>query len=87
VETAYQTFMAAKGGIAIYTDEIMPQVDESLKLNEISYQEGNTSFIEFLTMQKNLIETRVAYLNTLLAYNMAIINLETVSGKKLISND
>ena len=87
VETAYQTFMAAKGGIAIYTDEIMPQVDESLKLNEISYQEGNTSFIEFLTMQKNLIETRVANLNTLLAYNMAIINLETVSGKKLISND
>src|SRR3989338_2142299 len=87
VEAAYQTFMAAKGGIAIYTDEIMPQVDESLKLNEISYQEGNTSFIEFLTMQKNLIETRVAYLNTLLAYNMAIINLETVSGKKLISND
>ena len=87
VETAYQTFMAAKGGIAIYTDEIMPQVDESLKLNEISYQDGNTSFIEFLTMQKNLIETRVAYLNTLLAYNRAIINLETVSGKKLISND
>lgn len=87
VEIAYQTFMAAKGGIAIYTDEIIPQVDESLRLNEISYQEGNTSFIEFLTMQKNLIETRVAYLNTLLAYNRAIINLETVSGKKLISND
>jgi cobalt-zinc-cadmium efflux system outer membrane protein len=87
VETAYQTFMAAKGSIAIYTDEIMPQVDESLKLNEISYQEGNTNFIEFLTMQKNLLETRASYLNTLFDYNKAIIGIETVSGKNLISND
>lgn len=87
VETAYQTFMAAKGSIAIYTDEIMPQVDESLKLNEISYQEGNTNFIEFLTMQKNLLETRSAYLNTLFDYNKAIIGIETVSGENLISND
>lgn len=62
----------------------MPQVDESLRLNEISYQEGNTSFIEFLTMQKNLIETQTAYLNALLDYNKAIINLETVSGIKLM---
>ena len=55
VEVAFKTFMAAKEGIAIYTDEIIPQVDESLNLNEISYRDGNTSFIEFLTMQKNLL--------------------------------
>jgi cobalt-zinc-cadmium efflux system outer membrane protein len=87
VETAFKTFMAAKEGIAIYTDEIIPQVDESLNLNEISYRDGNTSFIEFLTMQKNLLETRAAYINTLLDYNKAIINIETVSGENLISND
>jgi len=87
VEAAYQAFMAAKGGIAIYTDDIMPQVDESLRLNEISYQEGNTSFIEFLTMQKNLLETRAAYLNALIDYNKAIIDIETVSGENLISDD
>ena len=87
VEIAFKTFMAAKEGIAIYTDEIMPQVDESLNLNEISYRDGNTSFIEFLTMQKTLLETRAAYINTLLDYNKAIINIETVSGENLISND
>jgi hypothetical protein len=38
-------------------------------------------------MQKNLLETRAAYINTLLDYNKAIINIETVSGEKLISND
>lgn len=87
VETSYQAFVAAKGGIAIYTDEIIPQVDESLELNEISYREGNTSFIEFLTMQKNFLETRAAYLNTLSDYNKAIIGIETVSGESLIPND
>jgi outer membrane protein TolC len=56
-------------------------------LNDISYREGGISFIEFLTIQKDLLETRAAYLNTLLDYNKAIIDIETVSGKKLISND
>ncbi len=87
VEAAYRSFMAEKEGIVIYTDEIMPQVDESLKLNEISYKEGSISFIEFLTIQKDLLETRAAYLNALLDYNKAIIGIETVSGENLISND
>ena len=87
VETAYRTFIASKGSIAIYTDEIIPQVDESLELNEISYKEGKVNFIGFLTVQKNLLETRAAYLNALLDYSNAIINLEKVSGTKLIISD
>lgn len=86
VGSACRNFMAASEGIAIYTDEIMPQVEESLQLNEISYKEGKVSFIEFLTMQSNLLETRAAYLNALLDYNNAIVNLETVSGMDLISS-
>jgi len=85
VEAAYRSFMAEKEGIAIYTDEIMPQVDENLKLNEISYKEGKINFIGFLTVQSDLIEIRTAYLNALLDYNNAIISLETVSGMDLIS--
>ncbi len=85
VEAAYRAFTAAQEGIAIYTNEIMPQVDESLKLNEISYKEGKINFIGFLTVQSDLIEIRTAYLNTLLDYNNAIINLETVSGMDRIS--
>ncbi|GJQ60352.1 MAG: TolC family protein [Candidatus Scalindua sp. AMX11] len=84
VAAAYRTFIAAKGGIAIYTDEIVPKVDESLKLNEISYKKGKIDFIGFLTVQKNLLEARAEYLNALLDYNTAIINLETVSGVKLM---
>ncbi len=87
VAAAYRTFMAAQGGIAIYTEEIIPQVDESLELNEISYKEGKINFIGFLTMQKNLLETRAAYLNALLDYNKAIVNLEKVSGIKLIMSE
>ena len=87
VAAAYRTFMAAQGGIAIYTEEIIPQVDESLELNEISYKEGKINFIGFLTMQKNLLETRAAYLNALLDYSNAIINLEKVSGTKLIMSE
>jgi outer membrane protein, heavy metal efflux system len=83
VEAAYRSFVAAKEGIAIYTDEIMPQVDESLRLNEISYKEGKINFVGFLTVESDLIDTQAAYLDALLDYNKAVINLETVSGMKL----
>ncbi|MFQ5963869.1 MAG: TolC family protein [Candidatus Scalinduaceae bacterium] len=83
VEAAYRSFMAAKDGIAIYKDEIIPQVDESLRLNEISYKEGKINFVGFLTVESDLIDTRAAYLNALLDYNKAVVNLETVSGMKL----
>jgi outer membrane protein TolC len=58
-------------------------VDESLRLNEISYKEGKINFVGFLTVESDLIDTRAAYLNALLDYNKAIVNLETVSGMKL----
>ncbi|MHC4182797.1 MAG: TolC family protein, partial [Planctomycetota bacterium] len=83
VEAAYRSFMAAKEGTAIYTDEIMPQVDESLRLNEISYKEGKINFVGFLTVESDLIDTRAAYLNALLDYNNAIIKLEAASGVQL----
>ncbi len=84
VEVAYRSFTAARESIVIYTEEIMPQVDANLKLNEISYNEGEINFIEFLIVQSSLIETRKAYLNALLNYKKAVISLETASGKNLI---
>ncbi len=80
INSAYHSFIAAVQSINIFDNEIIPQVDENLKLNEVSYSEGKINFINFLTVQNNLIETKAIYLNTLLNYKKAIINLETVTG-------
>lgn len=80
VESAYRSFTAAVQSIIIFDNEIIPHVDENLKLNEISYSEGKINFVEFLTVQNSLIETKAVYLNALLNYNKSIINLETVTG-------
>ncbi|GAX61654.1 outer membrane protein [Candidatus Scalindua japonica] len=87
VATAYRTFMAAKQGIAIYTEDIMPQVNENLKLNEISYKEGKINFVGFLTVQSDLIETQTTFFQALLSYNKAIINLEAASGVQMKALD
>lgn len=87
VESAYGSFTAAVESIEIFDNEIAHQVDENLKLNEISYKEGKINFIEFLIVQNNLIETKAAYLDALLNYNKAIINLETVVGMQLGLSD
>lgn len=80
VESAYRSFLTTVESVKIFDNEIIPQVDENLELNEIAYREGKIDFVDFLTVQKNLIETRTAYITTLLNYNNAIVNLEAVSG-------
>ncbi len=80
VESAFRAFKTAVESINIFNNEIIPQVDDNLNLNEISYTEGKINFIEFLTTQNNLIETKAIYLDALLNYNKAIINLETATG-------
>lgn len=83
IDSAYRSFKSSVKSITIFDNEIIPQVDENLELNEISYSEGKINFIEFLTVQNSLIETKTIHLNALLDYNKAIIDLETVSGLKI----
>jgi len=86
INSTYRSFISAIESLNIFDNEIIPQVNENLKLNEVSYSEGKINFIAFLTVQKNLIETKTLYLIALLNYNKAIIDLETVTGIRLERN-
>ncbi|HHT9153602.1 MAG TPA: TolC family protein, partial [Candidatus Hypogeohydataceae bacterium YC40] len=83
VQSAYEIFIASQNGLEAY-EGVVPEMEESLKLNEITYTEGKVGFIEFVLLQNNIIEAKVSYLETLLGYYQAIVDLERAATKKLI---
>lgn len=83
VQSAYEIFIASRKGLEAY-EGIVPEMEESLKLNEITYMEGKVGFVEFVLLQNNLIEAKISYLETLLGYYQSIVDLEKAAVRKLI---
>ncbi len=83
VQSAYEIFTASQKGLEAYKD-IAPEIEESLRLNEVTYREGKIGFLEFVLVQNNLIEAKISYLGTLLEYYQAIAELEKAATKKLV---
>jgi cobalt-zinc-cadmium efflux system outer membrane protein len=83
VQSAYEVFIASQKGLAAY-EGVVPEMEESLRLNELTYMEGKVGFIEFVLLQNNLIEAEIAYIEALLAYYQAIVDLEKAATTKLI---
>jgi cobalt-zinc-cadmium efflux system outer membrane protein len=83
LESAYQVFLSSEKGLEVY-EEILSELEDSLQLNELTYLEGKTSFVEFLLLQNNLLESKASYLEALLGYYQALVELERASFKSLI---
>ena len=82
VQSAYEVFLASQKGLEAY-EGIVPEMAESLKLNELTYTEGKVGFVEFVLLQDNLIEAKISYLEALLDYYRAIVDLEKAATRKL----
>ncbi|MFN3467801.1 MAG: TolC family protein, partial [Candidatus Brocadiales bacterium] len=83
VQSAYEVFLASQKGLEAY-ENIVPEMEESLKLNELTYMEGKVGFVEFVLFQNNLIEAKISYLEALLGYYRAIVDLEKASTRRLV---
>lgn len=84
LESAYQTFVSAQGGLGVY-EGILSEIEDSLELNELTYREGKEDFIGFLLLQNNLLEAKVSYFEALLGYYKALVELERASFTKMIN--
>lgn len=82
VQSAYEVFLASQKGLEAY-EGIVTEMAESLKLNELTYTEGKVGFVEFVLLQNNLIEAKISYLEALLGYYRAIVDLEKAATRKL----
>ncbi len=65
VETAYASFLNADKVLALFRTNIIPQLEENLKLTQEAYRLGEVGILSVIQEQKNFFQVSESYLATL----------------------
>jgi cobalt-zinc-cadmium efflux system outer membrane protein len=63
--TVFQQYLMAKQQVDRYVEDILPKVDETLRLTTEGYRAEEFNFLQLLTAQRTYFQTHLAYLNAL----------------------
>ena len=66
-----------------FRDKILPKAEESLKLIERGYKEGEFNYIDLLDAQRTWAETRISYIESLKNLNLLIADIERLAVVKI----
>ncbi len=83
VEAAYARLTAAEKSLAIYAKEIIPQLEENLKLVQEAYRLGEVGILTVIEEQKKFFEVHDGYLTALHDRQTALVKLESSVGVSL----
>jgi cobalt-zinc-cadmium efflux system outer membrane protein len=83
VESAFYSLTAAEKTISIYTREILPQLEENLKLVQEAYRLGEVGILPVIEEQKKFFEVNDGYLTALYNRQAALVKLESAVGTGL----
>ncbi len=83
VETAYATFHNATSVLSLYKAEIIPQLEENLKLTQEAYRLGEVGILAVIQEQKKFFEVSDSYLTALHDRQVAIVKLEAAVSTEL----
>lgn len=87
VESAYAKLTAADKSLAIYEKDIIPQLEENLKLVQEAYRLGEVGILTVVEEQKKFFEVNDGYLTALYNRQVAFVKLESVVGGDLIMDN
>ena len=77
VEAAYALLTTAEKSLAIYAKDIIPQLEENLKLVQEAYALGEVGILTVIEEQKKFFEVHDGYLSALHNRQTALVKLET----------
>lgn len=77
VETAYTSVLNAEKVLSLYKSNIIPQLEENLKLTQESYRLGEVGILSVIQEQKKFFEVSDGYLTALHARQLALVKLES----------
>lgn len=83
VEAAYARLVLAEKSLSIYSKDIMPQLEENLKLVQEAYRLGEIGILAVIEEQKKFYEVNDGYLVALYNRQSALIKLEAAIGMEL----
>ena len=77
VETAYISVLNADKVLSLYKTNIIPQLEENLKLTQEAYRLGEVGILSVIQEQKKFFEVSDGYLTALHARQLALVKLES----------
>jgi cobalt-zinc-cadmium efflux system outer membrane protein len=80
VESAFARVAAAEKSLSIYTKDIIPQLEENLKLVQEAYRLGEVGILTVIEEQKKFFEVNDGYLSALYNRQSALVKLESAVG-------
>lgn len=80
IETAYASLQNATSVLALYKADIIPQLEENLKLTQEAYRLGEVGILSVIQEQKKFFEVSDGYLTALHDRQLALVKLESAVG-------
>lgn len=80
VEAAYARLTAAEKSLSIYREEIIPQLEENLKLIQEAYKLGEVGILTVIEEVKKFSEVNEAYLTAQYDHQIALVKLDAATG-------
>lgn len=87
VETAYAGFQNAASVLSLYKSDIIPQLEENLKLTQEAYRLGEVGILSVIQEQKKFFEVSEGYLVALHDRQTALAGLESAVASELIGGE
>jgi cobalt-zinc-cadmium efflux system outer membrane protein len=83
VEAAFLSYQNAKKVLSLYTTNIIPQLEENLKLTQEAYRLGEVGILAVIQEQKKFFEVSEGHLTAQHDHQMALVQLEAVVASEL----
>lgn len=80
-EQLRQRYDKQQQALRYYEETGLQQAELIMDHSRISFQQGQISYIEWTTLMNNAVSIQLNYLETLRQYNLAVIELEYITGK------
>lgn len=80
VESAFARLASAEKSLSIFTRDILPQLEENLKLIQEAYRLGEVGILTVIEEQKKFFEVNDGYLAALYNRQEALVKLESAVG-------
>jgi outer membrane protein TolC len=69
--------------VELFRDKLMPQAQEAFEATQLSYESGKTTFLDWISAQRNLRDIEAMARDHLAHYQMAVAELEAVIGAEI----
>jgi len=83
VETAYASYRSSEKVLSLYKTDILPQLEENLKLTQEAYRLGEVGILSVIQEQKKFFEVSEGYLTALHDRQTALVKLESAVATEL----